>query len=451
MGVTASNSRTRLAQALSRARPRILVVLGAAVYFALFNWAYATAMSPWRYIGYTYNPPQPGFVVFSWIVAIIPSLWMPTSLRRPSQVGYWLLYVVVFVPSALVPFYTLEMGPIYVATLVLALLAAFALLGSIYLLPVLRIPRFRIPPALFWTGILLLSLLLYAQIVSAYGLRINVVSLADIYELRTEYKAARGGFVGYAVGWQANAVNPLLIAQGLVSGNVLLLLAGILGQVVIFSITGYKSVFFSGLLLVALLFVLRSKGKRLGASMVWGTAGLVLVSSLLQLWLNSGVLFSVFVRRLIATPGLLTGYYLEFFSQNPKALLGHSIFRSLVDYAYEFPPAIQIGSTYLGDPAISANANLWADAFANFGYGGIFAFTILLGLVMWLFDSVAQGRSMRLTALLFGMPAFFLTNTALLTSLLTHGIGLVLVIVYLMPRKAAPAEAPERIPAQAPG
>ncbi len=426
--------------------------MGAVAYVALFNWAYATAMSPWRYIGYTYNPPPPAFVIFSWLVAILPALWMPISLRRPSQVGYWLLYVVVFVPSCMVPFYTLEMEPIYVATLVLSLLAAFALLGSIYLLPILRIPRPRMPRALFWTGIVLLSLLLYAQIVSAHGLRIKVVSLASIYELRSEYKAAGGGFARYAVGWQANAINPLLIAQGLVSGNVVLLLAGILGQVIIFSITGYKSVFFSGLLLVALLFVLRSKGKKLGPSMVWGTAGLVLVSSLLQLWLDSGTLFSVFVRRLIATPGLLTGYYLEFFSQNPKALLGHSILRSVVDYAYEYPPAIQIGSTYFGSSAISANANLWADAFANFGFGGIFGFTFLLGLVMWLFDSVAQGRSQRLTSLMFGMPAFFLTNTALLTSLLTHGIGLVLLIVYLMPRAAPPqAQASERVPARAPG
>ena len=180
--------------------------------------------------------------------------------------------------------------------------------------------------------------------------------------------------------------------------------------------------------------------------MVWGTAGLVLVSSLLQLWLNSGMLFSVFVRRLIATPGLLTGYYLDFFSQNPKALLGHSILRSVVDYAYQYPPAIQIGFTYFGDPSISANANLWADAFANFGFAGIFGFTFLLGLVMWLFDSVAQGRSQRLTSLLFGMPAFFLTNTALLTSLLTHGIGLVLLIVYLIPRAAPEAQEPERAP-----
>jgi len=82
---------------------------------------------------------------------------------------------------------------------------------------------------------------------------------------------------------------------------------------------------------------------------------------------------------------------------------------------------------------MESNANLWADAYANFGYVGIIVFSLLLAVVLWLYDSVAFGRDKRLAALAIGLPAFALANTGLLTALLTNGIGLVMLLVYLMP------------------
>jgi hypothetical protein len=144
--------------------------------------------------------------------------------------------------------------------------------------------------------------------------------------------------------------------------------------------------------------------------------------------------FSALIQeRMTGMPGLLTGYYYEFFSTHPKALLGHSIFHSFVDYPYMFEPRRMIGYVYYHDTAMSANANLWADAYANFGYLGILCFTLLLAAVMWLYDSSSSGRNLYITALVIALPAFAVANSALLTSLLTHGIGLAMVLMYLMP------------------
>ncbi len=82
---------------------------------------------------------------------------------------------------------------------------------------------------------------------------------------------------------------------------------------------------------------------------------------------------------------------------------------------------------------MESNANLWADAYANFGYIGIIVFSLLLAFVLWLYDSMAFGCDKRLAALVIGLPAFALANTGLLTTLLTNGIGLVMLLVYLMP------------------
>jgi hypothetical protein len=362
---------------------------------------------------------------------------MPITLRRPSQVIYWLLYLLVFVPASTIPFLSLYIDSGRLLLFEASLFVAFASLSIVHKIPLLRLPRLRTSALSFWMVVALLSVSFYVYIVSVFGLRFNIVALTAAYDLRSEYKATlgtEGSLVQYALGWQSYTLNPLLIAYGLTNKRPILLLGGVSGQLMIFSITGFKSVFFSGVLIFALWVALQARGRRFGLYTVYGALGLVLISTLMDLLGRSSFISSLFVRRLIHTPGLLTGYYFEFFSNNPKAFLGHSILSRFVEYAYDTPPALMIASVYFRSPDVSANANVWADAFANFGYLGLFGFTVLLGLVLWAFDSVAKGRDYKLTCLMAGVPAFTLCNSALLTSLLTHGIGLALLLVYLMPR-----------------
>ena len=58
---------------------------------------------------------------------------------------------------------------------------------------------------------------------------------------------------------------------------------------------------------------------------------------------------------------------------------------------------------------------------------------MLFAVVLWLYDSMAFGHDKRLAALAIGLPAFALANGGLLTCLLTNGIGLAMLLVYLMP------------------
>lgn len=416
---------------------RACIVLGAVAYSAVLHWAYTTAIAPWRYLGYAYYPPSLPFQIGAWGIAVAPSLWIPATVRRPSQIGYWLLYIVAFVPSCFVPLYTACVDPNLAAAFSLYVLVAFALLGMIYVIPLLRIPRIRLSRRVFWAGVAIMSSSFYIALILISGLKPRFVSLEGIYELRSSYKAIKdtsGGILGYIVGWQSNAVNSTLMATGLSSGSILMFAAGVVGQAVIYSVTGYKSALFSGGLLLVLFLMLSIKSRWRGVAFIWGAVGAVFVATWLQLWFGEGMLFSIFVRRFIFTPGLLTGYYLDFFSQGEKAYLGHSILRSIFHYPYALAPAYEIGARYFDDPSMAANANLWADAYANFGFPGVFGFTCLAALIMYLFDSLAREHDIRFTGLLFGMPAFYLTNTALFTSVLTHGIGVMLAILYFLPR-----------------
>jgi uncharacterized membrane protein YgaE (UPF0421/DUF939 family) len=93
-----------------------------------------------------------------------------------------------------------------------------------------------------------------------------------------------------------------------------------------------------------------------------------------------------------------------------------------------------IGARYFHSASNDANVNIWADGYANFGYAGILCFTLLLAILLWLYDSIAaSSRNTRVAALAIGLPAFALANGGLLTSLLTNGVALAMLLIYLMP------------------
>lgn len=144
------------------------------------------------------------------------------------------------------------------------------------------------------------------------------------------------------------------------------------------------------------------------------------------------------MRRTIFTPGLNSAYYLDFFSNNPLAQLGHGLLRSFVNYPYDVPPSYLIGRRYFDSDQVSANANIWADVFANFGWVGVVVVTVGLAAIFFVYDSVSKRRDFRIATLMIALPAFSLSDTAFLTTLLTHGLGLSMMLVMLSPRAARP-------------
>lgn len=423
----------------------MLTVVGAVVYTVALTFIYTEVVSPvYSYWGFTNNSPPTIYVLLSCLVAIVPSIWMPVALQRPSQVVYWMLYVLVLVPTAIVPMFSLRMEPGQVLTLELTLLVAFALLGLIYLLPTFRLPSIqliysrRYPQWLFWVIVAALGLILYAYVLSVYGFNLNLVSLSDVYDVRAEYRQSLGGsaFTAYAVQWLGNVIFPLLIARGLLTRNRLLIPLGFLGQLTLYSITGFKTILFSSALLLMLLFCFRARGRNFGPTVIWGSVGLVLASTIGGALLGQPLLTDLGVVRPILTPGLLTGFYFDFFSANETVKLGHSILSSFFTYPYTLTPQFLIGEVYFGSAQTAANANIWADAFANFSYAGVIAFTIVLGLVMWAFDLLAKDRDIRIIAMLLGVAGFALANAGVFTSLLTHGIGLMFILLYFLPKES---------------
>ncbi|MEU5852279.1 hypothetical protein [Saccharopolyspora shandongensis] len=400
--------------------------------------AYVLVIAPaFGYEGYTAIVPNLGTVLVFVVSYIAAASQLPARLTRPSQLAYWILFLLVVAPVHVTMALVDNVDRPNPLPFVLTLSLSFMALSLIYRISP---PGIVVPPATaqaFWVVMTLLTVGGLSYFAITFGVQFRVVSFDDVYDVRRDYTDSLKDVnpVGpYIVGWIGYVLGPALLATGLVRRSPLLLVAGGAVQLLIYSLTGFKSVMVSILLLAVLAQLSRRFPEGMvGPRLVGYTAVGVGLITFLDFVSDGVALSSLFVRRLMLSAGINSYNYYDYFARNPKVHLGHSVLAEIVDYPYQVSPAHLIGEVYYGNSEMSANANIWADAYANFGLAGMILCTVLLGGVFIVYDGLAQQRDLRISALLIALPGFTLCNSGLLTSLLTHGLLLAMVVLAFMP------------------
>ncbi len=174
--------------------------------------------------------------------------------------------------------------------------------------------------------------------------------------------------------------------------------------------------------------------------MAIGLAGIVSLG-ILSYWIAGDVwISSLFTRRTLLDQPQQYFFYYDFFSKNDLTFLSqHHLFNLFVDYPYPLDPPHLIGKIYYGDPQSNANTGVVGDAYMNFGFLGLVVWSILIGLIFKIIDSCSKGVDLRIGVAVIAMPVFSLINSALLTNFLTHGLLLVLLLLYLIPKQGGVA------------
>jgi hypothetical protein len=428
---------------------RAATVTAALAYVGVLIWVYTTQIAPlYAYHGLIDASPEPTAALIVAALAALPAAWLPIAARRPSVIVLWFLYLVGYVPATVVPLY-IEGDLATVLPFDMALIGSMAIIALIVRLPPAPIMIPHLSLTSFTRFLIALGLLCLAYVAVTFGVHAPP-SLADVYTTRAEFGAALGGAVaaGYIVPWAANAINPLLMTLGMVQKRAELVALGVVGQVLIYSVTGFKSVLFS-IALVPLVYIVVSVASRSFGLLVTLATPMILVVAVVGNSLTGGVSLGL-ARRLLATPGQLAWYYFDYFSTHPDYHLSQSFLSWLVPSAYSVEAPALIGAVYFPDSNPSANANLWADAFANFGFAGMVAFSVVFGLVLWVADRLGQSRDARVVGPSLAIAGLTLGNCAFFTTMLTLGLGLSCALMALMPPasgNAAPASHGDALPA----
>lgn len=394
------------------------------------------------YIGTVYGSPYEFSVTaatpIAIVLAVLPVLWIPETLERPSVWLYWGLHLLGVVPACIVT--SLAIGVRAVPYLI-AIIATMAVVGTIYAIPLPSLDRDILPAWAVWSGILVFAIGLLTYIQMTIGLPYDENINIGIYSTRDQYRAAlaplsalEARFAQYAVNWIYLVIAPLTMAIGVLRQRIFGIATALFCYATVFLLTGFKTALFAPIAILVLYVVLILVPKYWAEISTLGISAGLVVS--LAIHAFTGILSPIsFFRRMIILPGLLTGQYFDFFSQatHPFTYFTDRIWGfPFGAFPYDQAVAFLIGATYYDNPEMHANANLWAEGFGSGGILGMLFFAVVLAVGLYFYDVAASGVDSRLAVLATAPLIINLSNGDTVSFMFTNGfvvlIGFVLII-----------------------
>lgn len=159
----------------------------------------------------------------------------------------------------------------------------------------------------------------------------------------------------------------------------------------------------------------------------------MILATLSYLGLESTALLNFVARRSIMIPGLLTEFYIEYFSGSDPLWFSHSKLGILLGtYDPNLPPPSQlVGAKYFSDGA-NANANWIASGYMNMGNIGILIYSSLVAILFSLPGALKEKPNQQIF-LLSGIVVYssFMQNSDLVASFLSNGVAF-FVLVWVL-------------------
>ena len=253
------------------------------------------------------------------------------------------------------------------------------------------------------------------------------LDLGEVYEVRGTIIYGIS-VITYLTAWQASVINPTLLVAGLYRRQPLVALLGAVLQMVLFLYTGHKSYLFALPLVISTYILLSERSFIVG--LLKGLIAMVVGSLSLYLVAGQVLIPSILIRRFFFVPARVRRAYFMYFSQNPHIKMSGSRLGVFWSAPYEESLPAIVGSTYFGGS--NANIGYLASAFADFGLLGIAVFATLAGIVLGVSDVFSEGLPIEVVVGIWIMPVFSLTTSRLSTVVLTHGLGLALLVTIFL-------------------
>jgi hypothetical protein len=283
-------------------------------------------------------------------------------------------------------------------------------------------------------AILLLTLATIA-IASSYNFRLT--SLAHIYDYRDELHLPR--VLGYLIGIISSALLPFAFACYLALDRRWRAASVLLLMLLFYPVTLSRLAFFAPVWTVAVLVLSRFSRART-------TTILLLLLPMLIGLLLAGIfphrplartIFTLVNIRMDATPASAMDVYSEFFANHPLTHFCQiSILKPLMSCPYQEPLGVILEKAY-------ALGNLNASLFATEGIASVGPYfapltALICGLVVAAGNRASAGLPPRFILVSAALLPQILLNVPLTTALLSHGIAILFLLWYVVPRGIFP-------------
>lgn len=368
----------------------------------------------------------------SYLLLFVLFIVLPKNKKDIASIVVWLTALLAYVPM-LVLYGFMDKDRCFTYGIMFFWILVAGMLKIIPLVKIKSLIKIQANFISYYSFIALLLLVLLLVYFYA-GININF-DLARVYEIREQFQSFNIPLAGYLFTWLAYVVNPVFLAVFLKRRNWPIIAAIIITQLIIFSATGNKTYLFALPFVVFLYWTVKRKNPFFWFATTFGVLTLAGVFSYLafgDIWT-----YTIFARRTLLVPAQLSYFYHDFFSHNPLLYLsGHSFVSWFIDYPYQLAPWYLISKIYLTSrPEVSANNGIFADAYMNFGYLGIIIWASLFSVIIKLISSLAYKKDITVCVAAVALMPIIFTNGTLLTSLITNGVVMSMLLLYLLPRE----------------
>lgn len=363
----------------------------------------------------------------SWIIYIALIIGAPKLLIKPSD--FLLAFLIFAFLTPLIVFYGMSDADRFTLYTVLM---SVCLIYIFRLGPVIKLKNLKNGVAFAYVLIFIGIFAVTVWMILSGGLNSFNLDLTLVYEFRDAAgESIDKGVMSYLNVWASKVFGPALLALALWKKKYFLASVVIGLHIFWFGISSHKSIIIYPLLIIFIWFWF-ANAKAL--SLIPFSLFFLVASLLIYYYITNEIFIgSMFIRRAFFVPAKLTFDYYEFFSENPFVYWSNSFASPFVDYPYTTNTALLIGG-YLGNDTTAANNSFLSTGYMHAGIFGMIIYGVLVGLLFKIIDDLSKDRIPVWIALsLIIMPSFaLLTSADLPTSLLTHGFGMSIVLIFML-------------------
>lgn len=270
------------------------------------------------------------------------------------------------------------------------------------------------------TVIIILTIVFISGYYTHFRITLN---LFDVYGIRMEAREYNISTILLYLWMAAGNMLPLLLIYNMKQRNKKMSIIIVMIVLLNFSINGTKSVLFKLLLCILMyLYIKRNQIKRFG----YMASSFVFISLIVDFVQRGiGVLTDMIIRRAFYIPVLLDGLFFDYYkSHQPLYFIGKT--EGFANTAF------LIGDVYFNNPTMSANNGMFSDAITNLGLMGCFIMPLVLSLYLHVFAKSFDRANHQIVLFVALVMVYTFEGSFFTTALLTHGILLTCLTLFLM-------------------
>ncbi len=423
----------------------IPVLLSCIVLFFSIRYIYTDIFYlQFSYMGFTLKVAKDNDIYFTllfFLSTIILGIFLPSELNSASRLLIALCFFVIYIPTlSLLPIvsessYSQYLMLYVVLTLCMIIVLLFAKTDALRLnIPTLSVRAYLLIFCIITVSALCLVILNYNFSISNI---LKISAINDLYSIRGDFREQNYNIPKisiYALTIGAKVLVPFILFYGMEKKKTSIILFSLFIQLMLFIITGQKSVFLGWFLVFGFCIFMR-KRKILTLRAFCNILTFAFIVALILNWLGSQALLLIVIRRIFIMPGVLGSYYYDFFSSNPYMFLSYSFLSPFFENIYKVTPPFVIGDYYFSRAEMSANVNYLMASFADFSFFGMLIYTVLLCVIYKIIDSIVIFKDNIRTLSLMLLPTWALLDSSLPTVILTHGLLAILLLTIICPFK----------------